>query len=123
MFSVSLSEAIASPALLVVGLLLFAAMIITAYAREELQTEPGTTTVIALVICYVLAVMVWLDFESLAVMLAIVTTSLLYFKGKLRGITEKLERRDLISMLQFAVLTFIVLPVLPNRAYGPLRRT
>ena len=98
-------------------------MIITAYARDELQTEPGTTTVIALVICYVLAVMVWLDFESLAVMRAIVTTSLLYFKAELRGITEKLERRDLISMLQFAVLTFIVLPVLPNRAYGPLRRT
>lgn len=117
--SALLSEAIASPALLVVGLLLVAAMIITAYARDELQSEPGTTTVIALVICYVLAVMVWLDFESLAVMLAIVTTSLLYFKAELRGITEKLERRDLISMLQFAVLTFIVLPVLPNRDYGP----
>ena len=117
--SALLSEAIASPALLVVGLLLVAAMIITAYARDELQSEPGTTTVIALVICYVLAVMVWLDFESLAVMLAIVTTSLLYFKAELRGITEKLERRDLVSMLQFAVLTFIVLPVLPNRNYGP----
>jgi uncharacterized membrane protein (DUF4010 family) len=63
--------------------------------------------------------MVWLDFESLAVMLAIVTTSLLYFKAELRGITEKLERRDLLSILQFAVLTFIVLPILPNRDYGP----
>ncbi len=117
--SALLSEAVASPALLVIGLLLVAAMIITAYARDELQSEPGTTTVVALVICYVLAVMVWFDFESLAVMLAIVTTSLLYFKAELRGISEKLERRDLVSMLQFAVLTFIVLPVLPNRSYGP----
>jgi uncharacterized membrane protein (DUF4010 family) len=55
----------------------------------------------------------------LVVLLAIVTTSLLYFKSELRGITEKLEGRDLISILQFAVLTFIVLPLLPNRDYGP----
>jgi uncharacterized membrane protein (DUF4010 family) len=94
-------------------------MIIAAYARDEEQHEPGTTTVIAVVVCYVLAAMVWLDFESLAVMLAIVTTSLLYFKSELRGISEKLERRDLISILQFAVLTFIVLPILPDRDYGP----
>ena len=114
-----LSEKTGSPAILIAGLLLVGAMIIAAYARDEEQHEPGTTTVIAVVVCYVLAAMVWLDFESLAVMLAIVTTSLLYFKSELRGITEKLERRDLISMLQFAVLTFIVLPILPNQDYGP----
>ncbi len=117
--SALLSEKTGSPALLIVGLLLVGAMIIAAYARDEKQPEPGTTTVIAVVMCYVLAAMVWLGFESLAVMLAIVTTSLLYFKAELRGITAKLERRDLISILQFAVLTFIVLPLLPNRDYGP----
>lgn len=114
-----LSEKTGSPAILIAGLLLVGAMIIAAYARDEEQQEPGTTTVIAIVVCYVLAAMVWLNFESLAVMLAIVTTSLLYFKSELRGITEKLERRDLISILQFAVLTFIVLPILPDRDYGP----
>ncbi len=114
-----LSEKTGSPAILMVGLLLVGAMIIAAYARDEEQHEPGTTTVVAIVICYVLAAMVWLDSESLAVMLAIVTTVLLYFKTELRGFTAKLEHRDLISILQFAVLTFIVLPILPNRDYGP----
>jgi uncharacterized membrane protein (DUF4010 family) len=114
-----LSQKTGSPAILIVGLLVVGAMIIAAYARDEAQDDPGTTTVIALVSCYALGAMVWLDFESLAVMLAIVTTSLLYFKAELRGITEKLERRDLLSILQFAVLTFIVLPILPNRDYGP----
>ncbi len=117
--SALLSEKTGSPAILIVGLLLVGATIIAAYARDEEQHEPGTTTVIALVVCYALAAMVWLGFRSLAVMLAIVTTSLLYFKAELRGITEKLERRDLISILQFAVLTFIVLPILPDQDYGP----
>lgn len=114
-----LSDETGSPAILIIGLLIVAAMIIAAYARDDEQQEPGTTTVIALLLCYGLAIMVWFGYETVAVMLAIVTTVLLYFKAELRGITEKLERRDLISILQFAVLMFIVLPVLPNQDYGP----
>jgi uncharacterized membrane protein (DUF4010 family) len=44
---------------------------------------------------------------------------LLYFKTELHGITQNLTRRDLISILQFAVLSLIVLPLLPNQGYGP----
>jgi uncharacterized membrane protein (DUF4010 family) len=117
--SALLSEKSDSPAILIVGLLLVGAMIIAAYARDPIEQEPGTTTVIALLLCYGLSVMAWVGFEEVAVMLAIVATSLLYFKSELRGITERLERRDLISMLQFAVLTFIVLPILPDQDYGP----
>lgn len=114
-----LSERSGSPAMLVAGVLLVGALIIAAYARDDRDQEPGTTTIIALLLCYVLAVMVWIGYEAVAVMLAIVMTSLLYFKAELRGIAERLERRDLISILQFCVLTFIVLPILPDRDYGP----
>jgi uncharacterized membrane protein (DUF4010 family) len=81
--------------------------------------DPGTTTVAAALICYCLGALVWFDASRLAVMLAIVTTSLLYFKTELHGISHQLTRRDLVSMLQFAVLTFIVLPILPDRNFGP----
>lgn len=114
-----LSEKLETPGLLVAGLLVVGAMIIAAYATDADKEDSGTTTVIAVAVCYVLAVMVWFDFESLAVMLAIATTSLLYFKTELRGISNNLERRDLVSILQFAVLTFIVLPILPDQDFGP----
>jgi uncharacterized membrane protein (DUF4010 family) len=63
--------------------------------------------------------MVWYEESTLAVMLAIITTILLYFKTELQGITQNLTRKDLISILQFAVLSFIILPILPDRNYGP----
>jgi uncharacterized membrane protein (DUF4010 family) len=44
---------------------------------------------------------------------------LLYFKPELRGLSQHLTRRDLLSILQFSVLALIVLPLLPNRDYGP----
>jgi len=114
-----LSEQTGSPAVLVAGMLIVAAMIITAYVADPAQNEPWTTTVVAMLVCYALAAMVWFDHATMAVMLAIVTTALLYFKAELRGITTRLERRDLISILQFGVLMFVILPILPDQNYGP----
>lgn len=115
-----LSEETASPWLLTGGLLVIGLMTIAAYMRERDEiADPGTTTTAAIVMCYGLGAMIWYGYSTLAVMLAIVTTALLYFKAELRGITQNLSRRDLVSMLQFAVLTFIILPVLPDKDYGP----
>jgi uncharacterized membrane protein (DUF4010 family) len=52
-------------------------------------------------------------------LLAITTTTLLYFKPELRGISQRLTRRDLVYILQFSILTFVILPILPNQNYGP----
>ncbi len=102
------------------GLLVTGAMIIAAYAGESLpEGESGTTTVIAVLLCYGFGVMVWYEHTQLAVGLAIAAIVLLHFKTELHGFSDRLAPGDVSSMLQFAVLTFIVLPLLPNRGYGP----
>ena len=107
--------------LVAVGLLLVGGMMIAAYqhAPQPADGDPGTTTVAALILCYGLGVLVWHDQIQLAVMLGIAATMLLYFKPELRGLSEHLSRRDLLSVLQFAVLALIILPLLPNQDYGP----
>ncbi len=107
--------------LIAVGLFLVGAMMIAAYLRAPPQPDgdPGTTTVAALMLCYGLGVLVWNNEIQLAVMLGIAATMLLYFKPELRGISQHMSRRDLLSVLQFAVVALIVLPLLPNRNYGP----
>lgn len=110
----------ATPWLLLGGLLIVGLMTIAAYFRaKDDSVDPGTTTVAAILVCYGLGAAVWYGNDTLAIMLAIITTVLLYFKAELHGITEKLSRRDLISILQFAVLTFIILPILPDKNFGP----
>ncbi|MEK7811153.1 MAG: MgtC/SapB family protein [Pseudomonadota bacterium] len=106
--------------LLIFGLLAVAGMIIAAYINSPTENnDPGTTTVAALLICYALGVLVWFGYSKLAVMLAIATTTLLYFKPELQGMTQRLTRRDLVSILQFSVLSFVILPILPDQNYGP----
>jgi uncharacterized membrane protein (DUF4010 family) len=106
--------------LVAMGLFLVGMMMIAAYLRSpQPDGDPGTTTVAALMLCYGLGVLVWHNEAQLAVMLGVAATMLLYFKPELRGLSQQLSRRDLLSVLQFAVLALIILPLLPNQDYGP----
>jgi len=120
--SALLAEKLAAPSIVAVGLAAVALMMIAAYYHHHdklLERDPGTTTIAAVIACYLLAAMVVMEQARLAVILAILTTILLYFKAELGGLARNLERRDLISILQFAVVAFVVLPLLPDRGFGP----
>jgi uncharacterized membrane protein (DUF4010 family) len=52
-------------------------------------------------------------------MLAIGTTILLYLKAELKQLSERMTRRDTDSILQFSVLSLVILPILPNENMGP----
>jgi uncharacterized membrane protein (DUF4010 family) len=115
-----LAEITKTPALIAVGLAVTGLFVIASYFRTAGDdADPGTTTVAALLLCYALGVLVWAGQTQLAVMLGVTATVLLYFKPELRGLSARLSRRDLLSVLQFAVLSLIVLPLLPNRDMGP----
>lgn len=115
-----IADKVGAPWLLIGGLLAVAAMIVASYLNTSTEnTDPGTTTVTALLISYLLGILVWIGYSKLAVMLAIATTALLYFKPELQGLTQRLTRKDLVSVLQFCVLSFVILPILPDQNYGP----
>lgn len=95
-----LAEAVATPWIVAVGLLVTGGMIIAAYAGEILpEGESGTTTVIAVLLCYVFGVMVWYEHTQHAVGLAIASTILLHFKTELHGFSDRLAPGDISSML------------------------
>ncbi|HNA82112.1 MAG TPA: MgtC/SapB family protein [Thiobacillaceae bacterium] len=114
-----LSEKTGAPWVLGGGLLIMGGMMVASYFKDDEAEDPGTTTIAAVVVCYGLGAMVWYGMEQLAVTLAILATALLYFKPELRGVSRSLTRLDLVSILQFAVLSFVILPILPDKDYGP----
>jgi uncharacterized membrane protein (DUF4010 family) len=117
-----LTDRTGSAWILAIGLLTVAAMMIAAMMIDPPDDgDPGTTSIVALALCYGLGAAVWFGYGSLAVMGAIATTALLYFKAELHGMTHRLTSKDLISIIQFAVLSFIILPILPNRDFGPFQ--
>jgi uncharacterized membrane protein (DUF4010 family) len=116
-----LGQEFQSVAPFVTGLAAVAIMIVAAYLVNPDPQDPGTTSVVALLLCYCLGAATALGFAKLAVMLAVGTTVLLYFKAELRGIATRLKPQDWISILQFGVLSLVILPILPNEEFGPYR--
>jgi uncharacterized membrane protein (DUF4010 family) len=96
-----------------------AALIFAYNAPPSEEGDRGMTTVLAAVVCYLLGALMWHGASELAVALGLATTALLYFKTELHGFSRDLTRQDVVSFLQFAAITFVVLPVLPDAGYGP----
>lgn len=114
-----LGEHLASIVPIAVGMAIVGIMIITAYIRHPDSVDPGTTSVVALLVCYCLGVAAWLGHSMVAVILSVATTILLYFKTELRGVATRLEAKEWISIFQFAVLSLVILPFLPDETFDP----
>jgi uncharacterized membrane protein (DUF4010 family) len=57
--------------------------------------------------------------EAIAIAIGAGVAVLLQYKGQLHGIAEKLGDEDLRAIMQFALISLVILPVLPNKTYGP----
>ncbi|MBF1166342.1 MAG: MgtC/SapB family protein, partial [Dechloromonas agitata] len=115
-----LDERSGSTWLLAVGLLVIAgAMIASNFSSQQEEQYRGFTSEAAVVVTYGLGAAVWFGYATLAVMLAITTTVLLYFKAELKQLSQRTTPKDINSILQFAVLSFVILPILPSEDFGP----
>lgn len=79
----------------------------------------GMTSEVASVLVYILGVFSAMKMYVLATAVALVVLLILFFKQPLHKLAKKIEERELISTLQFMIIAFVILPLLPNQAFGP----
>ncbi len=103
------------------GLLALAALVVTANLARLKQAgrDPGMTTEIATLLVYALGVLIVVGDMTSAVVLGGGMALLLHYKGPLHGFAQAVGERDMHAIIQFVLITLIILPVLPNENYGP----
>lgn len=79
----------------------------------------GTTTIIAALLTYLLGALVAVGEASLAVAVAVIATLVLHFKQGLHDWLHNLSGLELRGILQLALISAVLLPVLPDQGYGP----
>ncbi|WP_272993924.1 MgtC/SapB family protein [Porticoccus hydrocarbonoclasticus] len=79
----------------------------------------GITTVVAGVVTYLTGLLTILGDLSLAVAVAVITTIVLHFKQTLHQAMGHLSDSEMRGILQLALISAVLLPVLPNQSYGP----
>jgi len=97
------------------GVMVIVAYFVSATERDEI----GLTSEVAALITILIGGICYLHSVEFAVALGVVTTVLLAVKWELRQFVKVITQDDVFATLQFAVITAIVLPILPDKAFGP----
>lgn len=86
---------------------------------RQAASPPGITTEMAVLVMYTVGAYLHLGETTIAVAIGGGVAVLLQFKPELHGIAHRLSDDDLRGIMQFVLITFIILPVLPNQTFGP----
>jgi uncharacterized membrane protein (DUF4010 family) len=86
---------------------------------DATKGKVGLTTEIAAVLTVIAGALAYMEQVLLAVALGVTITVLLSVKVEAQTIVRHLNREDIFAILKFAVVAAVVLPLLPNVAYGP----
>ncbi|PTY03173.1 hypothetical protein DB347_22090 [Opitutaceae bacterium EW11] len=106
-------------AMLPVALVLIAAQFIAVNLRETREGRPGNTSFAAMLLtCLVGALVQWGQMQA-AALLAALTMVTLGSKKPLHAWTLNFTQDDIRATLQFAAITGVILPLVPNRSMGP----
>ncbi|NOT60207.1 MAG: MgtC/SapB family protein [Acidobacteria bacterium] len=107
--------------LLAAAFLALAALIFSAKLAEQKRKHPdlGITTEAALLLMFAVGAYLIVGQRPIAIAIGGGTAVLLHFKGELHGLVGRLGATDLKAIMQFALISLVILPVLPNRTYGP----
>ena len=100
-------------------LVLVGLLIVVAYAVDALQGRVGITSEMAATIVFVCGALCYWDYLPLAAAVAVVTFGFLTLKPQLHLLAERISSKDLYATLKFAVISVLILPVLPNQNFGP----
>jgi uncharacterized membrane protein (DUF4010 family) len=103
------------------GLLAVAALLLVSnyMAASSGHTDAGQTSEIAALLLFGVGAYLVTGPLAVAVALGGVVAVLLHFKDPLHAFAARIGEQDVAAIMQFALISLVVLPVLPNRAFGP----
>lgn len=114
-----LAEQLGSPWPYVVILLVGGMLLITGFITESRTSPSGLTTEFASLLTILNGSLVYMGHMPLAIALTVAIVTILSLKLEIHQFVKQINRQDILATLKFALISAIILPVLPNENYGP----
>jgi uncharacterized membrane protein (DUF4010 family) len=87
--------------------------------RDPEKHDPGQTTEAAALLMFGVGAYLVAGSRTAAVAVGGVVAVLLYLKGPLQRLIGRITEKDFRAVMQFVVISLIILPVLPDETFGP----
>jgi uncharacterized membrane protein (DUF4010 family) len=102
--------------LMFVGIL---ALVISSYQVTAKKGEIGSTTEVSVLITFFVGCLCVWNEVGIAGAITVITMLLLALKGWLHGLASRIEPSDVEATLKFAIITLLILPLVPDTNFGP----
>ena len=86
---------------------------------EQRDPTPGITTEAAMLVMFAVGALTMSGEIGIAAIVGGSVAVLLHLKPQMHSAARRLEDPDFKAIMQFVLITLVVLPVLPDRNYGP----
>jgi uncharacterized membrane protein (DUF4010 family) len=96
-----------------------AALVVISYWASARRGEIGITTEISALLAFLVGYLCVLGQVPLAAGLAVASAAVLALKEALHRLAGRIEPADMEATLKFAIVSLIVLPLVPDQSYGP----
>jgi uncharacterized membrane protein (DUF4010 family) len=83
------------------------------------EERPGVTTEVTMLVMFGLGAYAMVGSLAITIATCGAVVVLLHLKPQMHSIAQKIGDRDFTAIMQFTLISLVILPVLPNRVYGP----
>lgn len=87
--------------------------------NKEGAATGGQTTEVAALLTYILGAFLATKNYPVAIVVGGVIAVLLHFKEPMHQFAGRMSERDVQAVMRFVIISLIILPVLPDKAFGP----
>ncbi len=95
------------------------ALVAVSYYITAQNGSPGATSEISLLLTFFIGSLCAWDQVDIAAAITVAAMLLLALKGWLHNLAKRIETSDVEATLKFAIITLIILPLVPNTNFGP----
>lgn len=101
-----------------IGIALLSTLAIVLVARITEKPQKGLVTEVSIIIMFSIGVIV-LKEPLIAAAMACLMAAILHEKLELHSFVAKFDKAEIRSIMQFLIITVVILPVIPNKSFGP----
>lgn len=88
-------------------------------APHPAEADPGLTSEAAMLVMFAIGAFLAMEKTALAIATGGTVAVLLHLKPEMHRFATRLGERDFKAIMQFALISLVILPVLPNQFLGP----
>ncbi len=103
------------------GLLAVALLIVVGNAAkiQRGDADPGLTTEVAILVMYVLGVALAAGYTTAVIVTGGGVAVLLHWKRPLHDVVDRIGEADAKAIFRLSLIALVILPLIPNRTFGP----